>query len=93
MAAVARKIRVTGLVQGVFFRAWTQHQANEVGVLGWVRNCRDGSVEAHLEGDPAAVDQLIERLRKGPPAAEVQEIEIRDVEPEGFHHFDVARSL
>ena len=90
---IAREVQVTGLVQGVFFRAWTREQADELGVAGWVRNCPDGSVKAHLEGDPAAVDQLISRLRQGPPSAEVSEVGVEEAEVEGFHHFDVARSL
>jgi len=48
--AAARHVQVTGRVQGVFFRGWTQEQAERLGVNGWVRNCPDGSVEAHLEG-------------------------------------------
>ena len=89
----SRNVRVTGLVQGVFFRAWARQQADGLGVLGWVRNCKDGSVEAHLEGDQAAVEQLISRLRDGPPAAEVADVAVEDVEVEEFHHFDVVRAI
>jgi len=91
--AVARHVRVTGRVQGVFFRAWTKAQADQLGVHGWVRNCPDGSVDAHLEGNSADVDQMLERLRNGPPAAEVSNIDVEDVAPEDFHHFAVARSF
>ena len=66
MSHVARHVRVTGRVQGVFFRAWAQQQANELGVFGWVRNAADGSVEAHLEGKKWSVQQLVDRLRQGP---------------------------
>lgn len=90
---IAREVRVTGLVQGVFFRAWTKEQAQGLGVTGWVRNCPDGSVAAHIEGDQQDVDGLIERLRAGPPQAEVADVAVKTVKPEGFHHFDVARSL
>ena len=55
MAEVARHVRVTGRVQGVFFRAWAQGQARELGVSGWIRNCPDGSVEAHLGGEEDCV--------------------------------------
>ena len=86
---VARRVRVTGLVQGVFFRAWTREQADELGVAGWVRNCRDGSVEAQIEGDSEPVGQLIERLRHGPPSARVDNLEAQEVQPEGSAHFHV----
>ena len=90
---VARRVRVIGLVQGVFFRAWTREQAVRLGVSGWVRNCPDGSVEAHLEGGEDEVRQLIERLGEGPPSAEVSKVDVEEVEPEEFHHFAVARSF
>ena len=90
---LARRVRVTGLVQGVFFRAWTREQADELGITGWVRNCPDGSVRAHVEGEEDAVDQLLERMRVGPPSAKVHEMAVEEAELEGFHHFDVARSL
>jgi len=90
---VARHVRVRGHVQGVFFRAWTKEQAEQLGIHGWVRNCPDGSVEAHLEGEEDEVRQLIERLGDGPPSAEVSEVDVEEVEPEDFHHFAVARSF
>lgn len=90
---IAREVQVTGRVQGVFFRAWTKEHARALGVTGWVRNCADGSVKAHVEGDPPAVEQLIARLRNGPPDAEVAGVAVQNVKPEGFHRFDVARSL
>jgi acylphosphatase len=89
MAAVARHVRVTGRVQGVFFRAWTREEAQRLGLTGWVRNCSDGSVEAHLEGERATIDQLIERLRRGPPAARVEDVQRWDVELCDFDHFEV----
>jgi acylphosphatase len=89
MAEPARRVRVTGRVQGVFFRAWTQQQARELGVKGWVRNAADGSVEAHLEGDEAAVKALIQRLWEGPPSAKVEQLEVEEARPEGLHRFEV----
>src|SRR4051812_50214328 len=67
MASVARHVRVTGRVQGVFFRAWTRDEAKRGGVTGWVRNCPDGSVEAHLEGDVTAGCWLVDKMGYGPP--------------------------
>jgi acylphosphatase len=89
MAEPARRVRVTGRVQGVFFRAWTQQQARELGVHGWVRNASDGSVEAHLEGDEAAVKALIQRLWQGSPSAEVEQVEVEEVAPERCDGFQV----
>jgi acylphosphatase len=93
MMPVARHVRVRGHVQGVFFRAWTKEQAEQLGIHGWVRNRPDGSVEAHLEGEEDLVKQLIERLAEGPPSAEVSKIDIVEVEPEDFRRFAVARSF
>ncbi|MGI8704548.1 MAG: acylphosphatase [Sphingomicrobium sp.] len=89
MAENSRKVRLTGRVQGVFFRAWTETQARELGVSGWVRNCDDGSVEAHVEGDDAAVRQLTERMRQGPPSAKVEDVQVENVPAEGFDRFEV----
>jgi acylphosphatase len=78
---IARRVTVTGRVQGVFFRAWTQAQARKLGVAGWVRNASDGSVEAHLEGDEGAVKMLIHRLHDGPPSAAVANVKVDEVVP------------
>lgn len=89
MARPARAVRVTGKVQGVFFRAWTQSQARELGVSGWVRNCADGSVEAHIEGDEAALKALVDRLHRGPPAAEVAAVTVGAAEDQGLDRFEI----
>lgn len=89
MSQVALQVRVTGLVQGVFFRAWAQQQADELGVRGWIRNASDGSVEGHLEGDKSAVQQLVERLHQGSPSAKVSKVEVQVTDPEGTERFEV----
>ena len=89
MADIARRIRVTGRVQGVFFRVWTQGQARELGISGWIRNCPDGSVEAHVGGDENAVVRMIERMRSGPANARVEEIDVEDASPEPHGRFEV----
>ena len=89
MSQIARHVRLSGRVQGVFFRAWTREQANELGVTGWVRNCADGTVEAHLAGEEQDVALLIDRMRRGPPSARVERVEIEDAEPEGVDGFAV----
>ena len=89
MAVIARHVSVTGRVQGVFFRGWTRDQANELGVTGWVRNCPDGRVDMHIEGEESAVLELIERLHRGPPSARVDDVHLWDVETFDFDDFEV----
>ena len=89
MTQIARHVSVTGRVQGVFFRAWMREQAAELGVTGWVRNCPDGRVDLHVEGEQSAVEQIIERLRRGPPTARVEDVRLWDVEVCDFDDFEV----
>jgi acylphosphatase len=86
---VGRRVHLYGRVQGVFFRQWAINQARALGVTGWVHNARDGSVEAHLAGDEGAVAQMIERMRRGPPQAHVEDLTIEEVEPEDVKGFSV----
>lgn len=88
---VRRRVRVRGRVQGVFFRAATREQARAHGVAGWVRNLPDGSVEAALEGPPDAVFAVLEFVRRGPPGARVEAVEVHEEPPEGADGFHVAR--
>ena len=86
---VARRVRVTGRVQGVFFRAWTRDEAKALGVTGWVRNNDDDSVEAHLEGSEAAVAKMIDLMAQGPSHARVDNVDVEEVDPEGSARFEV----
>jgi acylphosphatase len=86
---VGRKVRVFGRVQGVFFRQWTVKKANALGVNGWVHNARDGSVEAHVAGEEAAVGELIAYMRQGSPQARVDDVMVEPVEPETVEGFSV----
>lgn len=74
---VRAHVFVSGIVQGVFFRANTKRVADQLGVKGWVRNLLDGRVEAVFEGDKRAVDEIIEWCRSGPPLARVEHVEVR----------------
>ena len=89
MARIAKSVRVTGRVQGVFFRAWTKEQADALSVSGWIRNCSDGSVEAHLEGDAGAVGQLIESMREGPSGASIERLEVDDATADHTDRFAI----
>ncbi len=70
----ARRVIITGRVQGVFFRVWTRQQAEALGLSGWVRNRFDGSVEAVFSGPAEIVDRMVEKCRQGPPHATVEGI-------------------
>lgn len=70
----AVRVRVSGRVQGVWFRAWTGDRAREIGLDGWVRNRADGTVEALFAGPAAAVARMVEACRDGPPAARVDDV-------------------
>ncbi|WP_425407655.1 acylphosphatase [Hwanghaeella sp.] len=65
---------ITGRVQGVWYRAWTEKEASALGLSGWVRNLPDGSVEALFSGPEAVVREMIGRCRSGPPLANVDGI-------------------
>ncbi|MBA8889356.1 acylphosphatase [Dokdonella fugitiva] len=69
------RFHVSGLVQGVFFRASTQARARELGLVGWAKNLVDGRVEVVAGGDAAAIDELERWLLRGPPGARVDAVE------------------
>jgi len=71
----ARRIEITGRVHGVGFRDWLVAEARRLGLSGWVRNRIGGRVEALLDGDEAAVQELLRACRRGPPLAEVEQID------------------
>ena len=74
---------IDGVVQGVGYRLSLQREARAAGLAGWVRNRRDGRVEAELEGDPAAVDALIAWAHEGPRYARVTDVTVTDAAPQG----------
>jgi acylphosphatase len=77
-----RHVRVRGQVQGVGYRAWTEYTALTRGLQGWVRNRRDGSVEAVFIGSEEAVAAMVEACRIGPAAALVATVDHRDASPD-----------
>lgn len=84
----AVRARVTGRVQGVSFRAWTQGRARALGLDGWVRNESDGSVTALIGGDAEAVAEMVAALHQGPRWASVEMVDVQPAEisevPPGF---------
>lgn len=69
-------VRVTGLVQGVWYRGWTVEEAGRHGIDGWVRNRRDGSVEAIFSGPKQAVDAMVAACHRGPTSARVERVTV-----------------
>jgi acylphosphatase len=86
---IARRVVVTGRVQGVFFRETMRRRAYRAGVAGWVRNNDDGSVEAWLEGEPDDVEVMVHFAGIGPSGAYVDDVEVHEVEPEELRGFEV----
>jgi acylphosphatase len=84
-----RRVVVSGRVQGVFFRDTARRMAESRGVSGWVRNRSDGSVEAVFEGVEQAVKAMVDFCRQGPRGADVEQIEVREEEPEGLEGFEI----
>ncbi|HET7146847.1 MAG TPA: acylphosphatase [Gaiellaceae bacterium] len=84
-----RRVIVHGRVQGVGFRFAVARAARTRGVAGWVRNRRDGTVEAHFEGEADAVESLVRFCHAGPRGADVVRVEAADAAPEGAASFVV----
>ena len=72
--SAAVRVRIEGRVQGVWYRGWTEDRAAALGLSGWVRNRRDGTVEAVFSGPVGAVRAMVEACRRGPPAARVSRV-------------------
>jgi acylphosphatase len=88
---VAKRLIARGRVQGVWYRGSAKEEADVLGVKGWVRNLRDGSVEAHAEGEESAVDALAAWMRHGPPFAHVTVVDEESAEIEHCTSFAVLR--
>ncbi len=84
---IARRIRVTGLVQGIGYRAWAVRTAEDLGIAGWARNRLDGSVEIVAVGEPGKIARFIDACRNGPRMARVDDIATeatQGIVPRGF---------
>ena len=85
----ATHIIVHGLVQGVWFRAGAKEKADELGLLGWVKNRMEGTVEIHAEGEKLLLEKFIAWCRIGPPSADVTSLDIEDVMVQDYKSFDI----
>ena len=86
---VRKRVVVHGFVQGVFFRDTMRRLAERHGVAGWARNNPNGTLEAVLEGEPDAVERLLELAREGPRGADVERVDVVDEAPEGASGFAI----
>ena len=82
-------VRVSGRVQGVFYRAYTKAQAQELGVKGWVRNVPGGGVEAVLEGERQKVGELVSLMKTGPEGSMVSGLELSELKCKGYEDFKI----
>ena len=85
----ARRYIVKGRVQGVGFRYFTHRVAEALGIRGWVKNLPNGAVEGYAEGDENPMEQFLTGIKKGPSLGLVEEVEVGEVEPEGFQKFSI----
>ena len=90
MPTVRRRVVAHGRVQGVWFRESVRQRADARGVAGSVRNTAEGTVEAVFEGEPGAVEALVDYCRRGPEAADVDRVDVADEKPEGLSGFRVS---
>jgi acylphosphatase len=82
MSVTICRVVIRGRVQGVGYRAWTEYTALEIGLQGWVRNRRDGTVEALFAGSADAVEQMLDACRQGPPGARVAAVDRQESAPD-----------
>jgi acylphosphatase len=87
---IRRRVVIHGRVQGVFFRDSVRTKAQQRGVNGWVANRPDGTVEAVFEGEPEAVERLVELCHEGPRGARVESVDVFEEDPEGLSDFAVS---
>jgi acylphosphatase len=93
MKQICQHFFITGRVQGVSFRYYTQQKAIELGVKGWVRNIADGRVEVMACADESTLNRFHDWLKHGPPTAEVQHLAVESVPAASFDDFAISRSV
>lgn len=91
MTTAARRVVVRGVVQGVGFRFHTLDRARLLGLVGWVCNRSDGTVETWIQGPTERVDDMLDWLRRGPRAARVERVDIDETEPVELSTFEIRR--
>ena len=85
MSGTIRQVTITGRVQGVGYRGWVEHRARAHNLEGWVRNRRDGSVEALFAGPADVVSEMVARCRRGPSSARVEAVQDEAASPDALN--------
>ncbi|PXA85361.1 acylphosphatase [Nostoc sp. 3335mG] len=85
---ITRHLRITGRVQGVFYRDWFVEQARAIGVTGWVRNRADGSVEAMVSGSSGMIAAIVAKAHQGSPPSRVEDVTVSEAPEEVFDRFE-----
>jgi acylphosphatase len=88
---VCFRVLISGRVQGVGYRYSTREKAKALGIVGWVRNLRNGQVEALIVGDRTQVDQLLTWFHQGPPSAKVTAVAVEERPAQPFESFEIQR--
>jgi acylphosphatase len=91
--ALQARLTITGRVQGVGYRDWAMATGQRLGLTGWVRNRRDGTVEILAAGESAAIERLIAACREGPPGAAVRSVQAEPAQDEGAMDFEQRATL
>jgi acylphosphatase len=86
---IAVHVRVSGRVQGVYYRAFTREKAIALGVKGWIRNVPGGGVEAVLEGERKQVGELLKSMKSGPTGSLVLGMELSELQAKGYEDFEI----
>jgi acylphosphatase len=86
---IAVHVRVSGRVQGVYYRAFTRERAIALGVKGWIRNVPGGGVEAVLEGERKQVGELLKSMKSGPTGSLVLGMELSELQAKGYEDFEI----
>lgn len=84
------RIKIKGVVQGVFFRKFVKENAEKLGIRGYVRNLEDGSIELVIEGKDEKVNELLDKCKKGPKYSEIKDIEIEEINHQGLEGFRIS---
>lgn len=85
---MTQHVKIFGRVQGVWYRAWALEVARELGLVGWVRNCDDGTVEAMVQGEGSAVQRFIELAHQGSRLAQVDQVDATECETIALSSFE-----